>query len=428
MIERPMTVIERLLHSVYQVHQGDGLPVFAVRCSGPWEAERFRRALDAVQARHPLLRSRIVESKRYWPKFQLVNDAPPIPLEIGDDASAGDWKHVALEQARRTFDVGCAPLCRMAVLPSAEADGFDLIAAFHHSIIDAISVLALLREIFTHMAGEPIAESPCHDELVFRPMKATTIWQRLRLISRLLWVQGRQLVQPSMLMTPDRNQPQGCVRIVWPKELTTNLVRRCRKEKTTVFGALAALAMRTLAEREDWEQVSLQLQVPFDIRQEYATPVDRQTLGCFVGIMDFWHDHPLGRDFWHLARRCRRDVEFEKNWRMPNCWDSLMSVIPFSPAFFKPFRKMSIGVNNLGRCEEIGIGPWRLEEFSWFGRAQSLGASLYLNTATINGRLNLTLQGAEASQETLQEIGDKLTSEMEFILQSRSFTSVSWAA
>ncbi len=428
MIERPLTVIERLLHSVHQIHQGDGMPVFAVRCSGPWDDVRFRGAVDAVQARHPLLRSRIVETKRHWPRFQLDRAAALIPIDVCDKRAVDAWQQTALQAVQQPFDVRQAPLCRMAVHPLANDAGFDLTASFHHSIVDGISVLALLREIFAHMAGQPGDSRICDEEMTFRHMQPTTFWQRVRLISRLLWVQGRQLVQMSPMMSPDQDRPAGCVRIVWPKEMTTGLVRRCRREKTTVFGALAALAMQSLAEREEWRQAALQLQVPFDIRKDYANPVDRETLGCFVGILDFWHDKPLSSDFWHLARRCRRDIEYEQAWKMPNCWDHLMSAVPFSPLFFKPFRKLTLGVNNLGRCEEVGAGPWRLEEFSWFGKSQTLGASLYLNTATINGRLNLTLQGAQASQETLQEIADRLTTRMEQILESRSFTGVAWAA
>src|SRR5262249_54775051 len=157
-----------------------------------------------------------------------------------------------------------------------------------------------------------------------------------------------------------------------------------------------------------WQNVALQLQVPFDIRKDYALPVDRRTLGCFVGILDFWHDRPLSTEFWTLARRCRRDIEHEQAWKMANCFDYLFSRIGFTSQLLQPSRKLTVGVNNLGRCEEVSAGQWRLEEFSWFGRAQTLGASIYLNTATINGRLNLTLYGSHVSQETLHELGDRL--------------------
>ena len=74
-------------------------------------------------------------------------------------------------------------------------------------------------------------------------------------------------------------------------------------------------------------------------------------------------------------------------------------------------------------CEDVGAGPWKLDEFSWFGRARNLGSSIYLNTATINGRLNLTLHGSNASRATLQDLGERLGAEIEQVIVSALYAA-----
>ncbi len=409
-IERPLTVIERLLHAVSECYDGDGMPVFAARCSGPWSADSFHKALSAVQSRHPLLQSRVVEPRRGWPCFQLDPQAPSIPLEVLDANSGVDWEQTALRHSEQPFDVAQAPLCRFSVLPDRSGDGFHMIASFHHSIVDAVSMLALLRELFNRLAGLPAEVGVCDEEYAFRAMQPTSLWQRLRLTGQLLGKCVFQKFRPAAGIDPEASSPGGCLRVVWPESLTEDFVQRCRRERTTVFGALAAGVLQSLAEREAWGNVpNLQLQVPVDIRHLYAPRVDRTTLGCFAGIMDFPHADPLASPFWDLARRCRRNVQHEMSWRMPNCWDHLMSRVAFTPRWLKPLQRMTAGVNNLGRCETVSAGPWRLEEFSWFARSRHLGACVAVNTATVNGCLNLTLQADRASRESLQDLGDRIT-------------------
>jgi hypothetical protein len=41
---------------------------------------------------------------------------------------------------------------------------------------------------------------------------------------------------------------------------------------------------------------------------------------------------------------------------------------------------------------------------SWFSRAEHLGGTVTVNAATINGRLNLTLQGGRLTHSTLEAI------------------------
>jgi|GEM_PF-4243137 len=412
-LERPLTVIERVLHAVARHLDGDGMPVFAVRCSGPWEEPRFRAALTAVQACHPLMRCRIVEPRPHWPIFQLDSSAPPIPLDVAPAASNLDWEAISLRHAQTKFDPASAPLIRITALPHAGDRTFDLVISCHHALADAKSVLAILRELFTHMSGQPFDSRVREEEMIFRPMKRASSWYVARQAIKLISMQIRQLFSRQVLVPDEVPFPGACLRTVCTPATTSALVQACRQQQTTVYGALAAATLHTLAQREAWKNVSIQMMVPFDIRDGYVAPVDDQTVGCFAGILDFWQTSPLQTEFWELARQCRGDVLHERRWWMPNCWDHLMSRVAFTPAWLKALRRMAVGVNNLGLCPEVSIGSFRLEELSWFSRTQNLGGSVTVNAATINGGLNITVQGSRLTRQTLTEIRDALLQTLE---------------
>lgn len=409
--ERPLTVIERVLHAVFCHKAGDGTPIFAVRCSGPWDEARFRAALIAVQARHPLLRARIIEPKPHWPRFQFLDDAPPIPLEIVPPTAMTEWSSIAQQHTRIVFQADRAPLARMTVQP--DDDGFDLVASFHHALLDAKSVLTLLREILAHMAGEEFDHRICTDELTFRPMRRPSAWYLARQAFKLIQMQFRQSFTRQIIVPDEILFPGSCLRHAATSHLTTALLQQCRRERTTMYGALAAAIVQAVCEHQRWRNVPVQMMIPFDIRDGYVNPIDDQTVGCFASILDFWRQNSTAIPFWDLARQCVGEIAHERRWWMPNCWDHLMSRVAFTPAWLKPLRRMAVGINNLGRCEEVAAGAWRLEEFSWFGRSEHLGGTVTVNAATINGRLNLTLLGSRLAHSTLAEIRDALMLRLE---------------
>lgn len=410
-VERPLTVIERVLHAVFRHKSGDGTPIFAVRCSGPWHEDKFRSCLAAVQARHPLLRARIIETKPHWPCFQFLNAAPPIPLEIVPPTAISDWAAIALQHTRIEFQPDEAPLVRITVRP--DDTGFDLVASFHHAILDAKSILALLQEMLCHMDGQRFDDRVCVEEMIFRPMRRPSAWALTRQAFKLIQMQFRQLISRQVLVPDEITFPGSCLRHVTSPQLMSALSHQCRQQQTTVYGAIAAATVQAISAHQQWRNVPVQMMVPFDIRDGYVNPIDDQTVGCFAGILDFWRNHATAVPFWDLARQCVGEIANERRWWMPNCWDHLMSRVSFTPAWLKPLRRMAVGINNLGRCPEVAAGPWRLEEFSWFGRAENLGGSVTVNAATINGRLNLTLQGGRLTLATLAEIRDAILLRLE---------------
>jgi len=145
-------------HAVYQNAQ-----LYAVRAE--FDEARLRRALAALAARHPILRTSF-DLAGFSEPVQLVHRQVEIPLAVTDlrhlDPHA---QHEAIEawahaEPARAFDWRVAPLIRFQVhllAPGAFRLGFTE----HHAILDGWSVARMVDELFAEYTGRaPAAEAP----------------------------------------------------------------------------------------------------------------------------------------------------------------------------------------------------------------------------------------------------------------------------
>ncbi|MFG1642751.1 amino acid adenylation domain-containing protein [Amycolatopsis sp. NPDC049252] len=122
--------------------------VSAVRLSGPLDEDALRRALDAVSARHELLRTSF-DLVGHPEPTQLVHAAAPIPLTLLDAPAADPGE--ALErwwtgQWRKPFDLAAAPLARCHVLRHPDGT-WHLAVSVHHSVVDGWSFAVVMADL-----------------------------------------------------------------------------------------------------------------------------------------------------------------------------------------------------------------------------------------------------------------------------------------
>ena len=109
----------------------------------------LRRSLDAIQARHPLLRVRI--ERDGWNRLSFkTSKVPRLPLRIVDE-SADTWVEEAEKELHEEFPVREGPLMRCTLVRHGQEDNTVLLS-FHHAIGDAISGSFLMRDLFQAMA------------------------------------------------------------------------------------------------------------------------------------------------------------------------------------------------------------------------------------------------------------------------------------
>jgi hypothetical protein len=124
---------------------------YAMWLDGPLDARALQRAMDAMVARHAVLRTSIVAFDGV--PEQIVADTGTVPIErielpsgLGDDERTWRAEAIAADHARQTFDLSAGPLIR-ATLVGVGADQHLLVLVMHHVISDGVSMKILTKEL-----------------------------------------------------------------------------------------------------------------------------------------------------------------------------------------------------------------------------------------------------------------------------------------
>ena len=183
--EAPLTFAQERLWFLEQLHPGN--PAYNIACAlelaGELDVEALEAALGELVRRHDSLRTGIV--RRSGGPVQTIVAAltPELPRgQAGDDEA----RQLALEEARRPFDLSRAPLFRTRLLQlRGPRPRHLLVLVLHHIVGDAWSSGVLARELGTLYAaftrGEP---SP----LLHPPLRIADVarWQRRHLSTEAL--------------------------------------------------------------------------------------------------------------------------------------------------------------------------------------------------------------------------------------------------
>ncbi|QKV94602.1 hypothetical protein HUT19_24975 [Streptomyces sp. NA02950] len=396
---RPLSPLERWY---WIADQTSPLNVIGrTRVRGTLPEPLLRRALDALQARHPLLRVAIAaDGARGRPVF-VPCPRSAIPLRharaIAADREPAPWeREVDERELPSRIDVRTGPLARAVVLTQEGADGtsddvHDLLLTLSHCIADGTTALSLLREWIGLAArlrsGSPPA--PGHPELSvveapFLPAPEDMFPLRHRgpagaaaTLRHQLSDQGARLRYRPRRMMPTQQVPfaQRRTRLLHrslrPAELD-RLVRRCRQEGVTVHAALSA-AMVTAAACDTGEDGPGHFTIgsPVDFRGELVPPVPRNAVGAYVATLPSFAHYRPGAPMWPMARAIGRDLARRRQrgehlsminllrWAGPRTPET-------SASFLRRVEAQGPGnlcLSNLGRHEfPSAVGPWRISD------------------------------------------------------------------
>ncbi len=286
----------------------------AVRLSGPLDAAALERAVNAVIARHELLRTTYV-AEAGQPR-QVIAPALTLTLPCHDlsalpaAAQADAVQRHAAADAQQPFDLARGPLLRVSLLKLAEAEHVALLT-MHHVVSDGWSLGVFTRELTTlysaFVRGEPDPLPPLAVQYV-----DYAAWQRRHLQGEVLEAQlsywKAQLGQgsPALALPTDRPRPavqtfRGATR--WfqlPQALSEALAALGRRHEATLFMTLAA-ALSALLQRYTG-QTDLSLGTPIAGRQRAETEA---LIGFFVNTLILRVDADGDPTFAELLGRVR---------------------------------------------------------------------------------------------------------------------------
>ena len=293
---RPLGSLEHLFWLLDQ-HRFVHFAVTAL-ISGETSARDWRRALDRLQKRHPILSVCVDGEPDSVPSFRQA-DVTPIPLRIVEDEPELRWEVEVGKELARPFNPSRAPLIRAVLIQGARDAAFMLVA--HHSIADGLSLAYAIRDTLDALAGRflrPLPWLPSQDDM-------------MNVSDSLMDGQEQDqtgAAMPAVYRLHDNARPtvKG---LRLSAGLTSSVRDRARQEGTTVHGALCAALV--LASREvfaAWREIPLRILSPINARPLLDAG---ESCGVFLGATTSVFDREA-MDFWDIARDARIGVAANK--------------------------------------------------------------------------------------------------------------------
>jgi hypothetical protein len=315
----PLSPVEDMFWSVEEGFEGAFRGTIVVHLNGCIEADVLVLALRQLQHRHPKLRAAIAQGSDGRRRYVFDPAAPPIPFRIEDYEGADPrWR----EETRRLLQIkfpAAGPLVAIGVLRNRSAGRCELLVAVHHAIADGVSAITIVNDLLSAYAdAEAHLDVPAGPVLPIvtaaRAPSSGGTRGRLWLLRRFLRIQWQERRSPATNLPRVRDIPPQSQWVHWTfsREETLALVRRCRKERTSLSGVLASAMCCGLMECLPIPKATFKCQFPFSIREMLegpAGPVTPEDLGCFVSIMNESYTMLPRPAFWELARRAHTDLQ-----------------------------------------------------------------------------------------------------------------------
>jgi len=260
--------------------------------TGPIDEDVLRLGLDAIQARHPLLRVRI--ERDGWNRLSFkTSRVPKLPLRIVE-GSADVWIEEAEKELHEEFPVQEGPLARCTLVRHGQEDNTVLLS-FHHSIGDGISGSFLMRDLF-QSAALACSEKKCELPSLKPKMEMNAYfpewalglsgrWRNMKFAGRMFGALLRY-GKPAIPKFDDKAPPkERRARIIVHRldpDFIDRLHRRANEEGTTLHGAMLAAQILAIAhDREDTKERPYLIGSPVNLRKRLNPPVG-EDVGFFV--------------------------------------------------------------------------------------------------------------------------------------------------
>ncbi|MEM9923641.1 MAG: condensation domain-containing protein [Cyanobacteria bacterium P01_D01_bin.50] len=396
---------------------------------GSLSEEVLRQTLDIIQSRHPLLNSRIVrKSNSFW----FEDGADKIPLSVVKKQEIKQWEEVVIQELNQKIDSEKNLLRITLINFDKEENICYLISTIHHAIADAASFIQLQSEILTNC--QKIAEGKTEINVTPLP-KLPSIYKLMPKsfqgftgkISNILYLL-RLKIQSSQYKAITLNfeksvpiESRSCD-IIYRKldsELTTELVKICRQQKTTVQGALGAAMLFAVAKKTSnfqTQDIYLSFQSSVNLRSAarlrrtgLLQKISNEHLGLMASVIPTFHHLKKNESFWDLAQDIKQKLETGIT-RGDAFRNILVSEKIIAYLLKNPYKSMNTaGLTNIGRINiPHDYGQFQLEEISFILSQAAFGGMFAAAVSTFRGKmlLNFMFSQPSISRSTVETLAD----------------------
>lgn len=152
MIRRNLMMVERIM---YVDPETPVNCVFTAKIKGNIPEENFKAALEKIQQKHPLLRTRIDNSSEKYPFFIEVKEIESIPLRIVERQTDEDWLQESEIEWFRLFKDEKKPLAQLVWIKGQDVS--EILWVLPHCICDGTSLVAMMTELLA-LLDDPAVE------------------------------------------------------------------------------------------------------------------------------------------------------------------------------------------------------------------------------------------------------------------------------
>ena len=157
---------------------------YAMWLHGPLDSRALQQAIDAVVARHAVLRTSIAAFDGV--PEQVVADTGTVPIEcielpaaLDGDERTRQAESIAADLARQPFDLAAGPLIRVALI-GAGPDRHLFVLVMHHIVSDGATMEILIGELSTAYRAE-VTGAPASLPPLWMDYGDYAVWQRDRM-------------------------------------------------------------------------------------------------------------------------------------------------------------------------------------------------------------------------------------------------------
>ncbi len=420
--------------------------IMLARIRGNANEERLRTVLNNISKRHLLLSVRIEQAKDGRGRFKSEGVPPPsLSVVPWNETDGNAWIEKTLEELQHRFEPDRGPLVRYTLLKGPELS--YLIVNCHHTICDGLSLVYLLRDIFTYWGNaekeiEPLPEAPILADNV--PSSSSIRFYHKILISRF----NKQWHRKPKVFTEEEYKSlhkkfwkmEGGISIThWhlSEQQTTAFAKRCKKEGVTVHSALCTVFLLAQLEVEGSDLPYLRrTAMPVSVRKMLSVPVP-EIVCSYFSYFTITLKNPGKSDFWENTKAIQKKIKKRMTEREmfmvinqliklhPTLIDSLIFTKyhqldnPIAKRFLKIVGNYDvdtgINISNLGRFEipkqagdlvlEEVIGPSIYREYE----------EKYLGVVTVNGKMHFTITHRElvVSTRMMEKIRDSVMRQLD---------------
>jgi hypothetical protein len=152
MIRRNLMMVERIMYVDPETAVNC---VFTAKIKGNIPEENFRAALEKIQQKHPLLRTRIDNNSEKYPFFIEVKGIESIPLRIVERKTDEDWLQESETEWFRLFKDEKKPLAQLVWIKGNDVS--EILWVLPHCICDGTSLVTMMTELLA-LLDDPAVE------------------------------------------------------------------------------------------------------------------------------------------------------------------------------------------------------------------------------------------------------------------------------